>query len=190
MASGIHLSHTACVRAITGAKESKTGSSSHPAVIDTTVALLLCMRFPKHDAILRAGLLQLRFIEPSDCHPEVVCFHLRNTCNLRQPPPPWHRRFVMDFPDAATRLPDAKSIPRFRSVLVACTPRGCSRACSFVRTKTELLRTLDFFVAISHPACMSLLAMHVLARPRYGLQIDAGKGRRPQHEWTPLGALL
>ena len=58
---------------------------------------------------LRAGLLQLRFIEPSDCHPEVVCFRHRNIRNLRQPPPPWHRRFAMDFLDA----PD--------------TPQPCSR---------------------------------------------------------------
>ena len=66
------------------------------------------------------------------------------------------RRFAVDFPDppdtpcgllrrarrtaVVTRIPDAKPIPRFLSVRVACTPRGCSRACSFLRTEIDLLR--------------------------------------------------
>ena len=40
-----------------------------------------------------------------------------------------------------TRFLDAKSIPMFRSVLVACTPSGCSRSCSLARTEIELLGT-------------------------------------------------
>ena len=61
------------------------------------------------------------------------------------------------------RFPDVKSIPRFRSARVACTPRGTNRNCSSASTEAELLWTLDFFVGISHPACGSLLAMQALA---------------------------
>ena len=81
--SGIHLSHTACVRAITSARESKTGSSSLPAIIDSCALAACALRQTRRH--LRAGLLQLRH---------------RSVRNLRQPPPPGHRRFAMDFPDA------------------------------------------------------------------------------------------
>ena len=50
VAKGIQPSHNACVSAITGARESNTGSSSFPAIIRTFVALLPCIRFAKHDA--------------------------------------------------------------------------------------------------------------------------------------------
>ena len=49
----------------------------------------------------------------------------------------------------------------------ACTPSGCNLACSLARTEIELLRTLDFLVAISHPACMRLAATHVQARVKF-----------------------
>ena len=53
---------------------------------------------------------------------------------------------------------------RFRdSALPALPARGvaASRICSFARTETELVEgTLDFLMAISHPACMSLAVMH------------------------------
>ena len=77
VASGIQPSHSACVRPITGAKGSNTGSSSFPAIISAIVALLPCIRF----AATPCGLL------------------LTGTRNLRQPSPPWHRRFAVDFPD-------------------------------------------------------------------------------------------
>ena len=46
--SGIRLSHSACVSAITGASTSRTGSSSLAAAIDIIVTLLPCSRFAKH----------------------------------------------------------------------------------------------------------------------------------------------
>ena len=59
------------------------------------------------------------------------------------------------------RFPDVKSIPRFRSARVVCTPKGADRNCSFARTEAELLRTLDFLVAMS---CLRELAGHASAR--------------------------
>ena len=50
VAKGSQPSHSACASAITGAKESNTGSSSSPAIISTVVALFPRIRFAKHDA--------------------------------------------------------------------------------------------------------------------------------------------
>ena len=45
VACGIQPFHSACVSVMTGARESKNGSSSSPPVMSTIVTLLLCSRF-------------------------------------------------------------------------------------------------------------------------------------------------
>ena len=169
----------------------------------TIVTLLPCSPLRQARRHLGPGLLQLRLIEPSDHNAVVVCLRQRCMRCLRWPSPPRHRRPAVDFPDpfhtsfgclqprsphrCGHSVPDAKSLPVRQS--------GASRICSFVRTETELLRILDFFVAISHPACISLAAMHVLASSSSLNRVVAGcrqnaaaRGRRPRHGWARLGA--
>ena len=156
------------------------------------------IRFARHDAICGRGCCSCVSLSPVTATPKWFCFRHRGMRTLRQMSQPRHRRFAVDDPPATsldfssrarrtavvTRFTDAKAIPRFRSVRVACTPNGCGRACSFARVEIELLRNLDFLVALSHPACMSLAAMHVLARS----SSCAGCGRQPaaakgDHGW-------
>ena len=134
-----------------------------------------CSRFARQDATCDRDCCNCVSLSPVTATPQrfdacAICASRRRsgTDNL-----PWIYliRFTrpLDFSSRArrtavdTRFPDAKSIPRLRSAHVACTPRGANRNCSFARTETELLRTLDFVVAISHPACVSFLAMQVIA---------------------------
>ena len=72
VASGIQPSHSECVSAITGAKESKTGSSSSPAVISTIVTLFPCNRFARQDVTWDRDCCNCFSLSPATCFASVI----------------------------------------------------------------------------------------------------------------------
>ena len=98
VACGIRPSHSARVSAVTGAKQSNTGSSLLPAIISTVVALLPCIRFTKHDVICDQDCCSCVSLSPTTATPQWFAYDTV-ACAVRQPSPPWHRRFAVDFPE-------------------------------------------------------------------------------------------